>query len=123
MATREPSCESLERKVATCWRFPELELFCWAGVTIWLCAMLNASASEIIPPCLRTEEEIVTNRGECFIVLVIGATSTKRTDSRENYATTPSRCHLGSSRVAVTGPDPAYRELRAQQFSHFRTCL
>src|SRR6185369_8311795 len=85
--------------------------------------MLNASASEIIPPCLRTEEEIVTNRGECFIVLVIGATSTKRTDSTGNYATTPPRCHLGSSRGAAVDPDLVYRELRAQQFSHFRTCL
>jgi len=38
------------------------------------------------------------------------------TDSTGNYATTPPRCHLGSSRAVAADPDPVYRELRALQF-------
>lgn len=69
MATRDPSRESLERTVATGWRFPEFELFRWAWLT---CGAHINKASKTVAPGFKTEDETVTIRGDWFIVLVIG---------------------------------------------------
>src|SRR5207244_8674999 len=98
-ATREPSGESLERRVATCDRFPELfEFVCAGGLAIRPCAARMAAPRRKTVLYLKTEDKALAQRGDWFVVFIIGATLTKNLgDTRENYATTLRRCHLSSN--------------------------
>ncbi len=57
---------------------------------------------------LKTEDEALAQRGDWFIVFIIGATLTKNLhNTRGNYATTLRRCHWGLDQKPA-GLDPAY---------------
>ena len=104
IATREPSDESLECKVAIWVRLPEFELRWPDGRLVLLCAVIVEAASRAIARYLKTEDEMARPRGDWFIVLIIGATSTKKlanADAIENYAKTPARCHWQANQLRV----------------------
>ena len=110
--TREPSDESDECKVATCVRLPEFELPWPEGRMILLCAMIVEAASRAVPTYLKIEDEMAKPRGDWFIVLIIGATSTKNlANAIENYAKTPARCHSQAYQVKAD-PDRVCTALR-----------
>jgi len=77
IATRDPSDESVECKVATWVRLPEFELLWPDGRTILLCAIIVEAASRAIATYLKIEDEAAKPRGDWFIVLIIGATQRK----------------------------------------------
>ena len=75
--------------VATCERFPEFAfVFGCDGLMMRLCADTMAAVNSNTKANRRTEVELAKDRGFWFILLIIGATTTKkRTVAKENYAT------------------------------------
>ena len=75
--------------VATCERFPDFAfVFGCDGLMMRLCADAMVALNSNTEANRRTEMELAKDRGFWFILLIIGATSTKeRTVATENYAT------------------------------------
>src|SRR5256885_4824951 len=85
---------------------------------ILLCAMMVEVASRAVPTYLKVEDEMAKPRGDWFIVLVIGATSTKNlANAIENYAKTRARCHSQAHQVKID-PDRVCRALRVSPCAH-----
>jgi hypothetical protein len=76
IATREPSGESFERRVAVCCCLVELfELLC-AGLMIRLCAATSV-AIDSNPALHRITNEALARQGEWLVAFIIGATRMK----------------------------------------------
>src|ERR1043165_7984705 len=91
-----------------------------------LCATRPAAAITNTNASRKTEDVLAREWGVWFILLIIGATSTKKLkNAKANYATSLAGCHLDQTLwlryqpLLVSCPDPVCRAAQALPYAHF----